>query len=69
MELIAALVNKTAGSIQFQFENEKLPVGEGFRVNLVRDSKSPQAILAQSEAFKILDTVGPQAVTTHSSVC
>jgi len=65
-QILAALVDGTTGTFTVRSPNPALPVGNNFRVNLVKDSQSLTTIYAQSQEFAITQsstTTSPSSTT------
>jgi len=58
MQVLAALVDGTAGSTTVNSHNGGWPTGSAFRVNFVKDNNNLNTILAQSNQFNITASSG-----------
>lgn len=64
-EVLAALVDGTAGFTLLNPHNGGWPTGPNFRVNLVKDDQSLDSILAQSQYFNITASTSTTGLGTY----
>ncbi|KAF8812270.1 hypothetical protein BYT27DRAFT_7132671 [Phlegmacium glaucopus] len=64
-EVLAALVDGTAGFTRLNSHNGGWPTGSGFRVKLVKDDQNLDTILAESQDFNITDATSETGLGTY----